>query len=132
MEVKETKEAIMFLEDTLYFCIGEEDDMPEYQSKYNHWIKKVISLLKQGEKYKQIVEELEDIDKLCKSIPSPIPEKYLGIQGGKIKYVVECIKQKYFPKEAKNGKNSINRSKGRRLDKKEKEKIQPKDIKKTT
>jgi len=42
MEVKEVKEAIMFLENTLYFCIGEEDDMPDYQSKYNHWIKIMV------------------------------------------------------------------------------------------
>jgi len=54
-----TKEAIMFLENTLYFCIGEEDDMPEYQSKYNHWIKEVISLLQQGEKYREMWHSLK-------------------------------------------------------------------------
>jgi len=90
MEAKEIKEAIMFLENTLYFCIGEEDDMPEYQSKYNHWVKKIITLLKeldtlkkreifgellvdekviQGEKYRQIWEELKE-----KLSQNPYPE----------------------------------------------------------
>ena len=71
MEVKEFKEAIMFLENTLYMCIRGEDEMPGYKVKYNHWIKKVISLLQQGEAlkaenvelkaYKQIVEEINEM-----------------------------------------------------------------------
>ena len=56
MEVKEIKEAIMFLENTIYMCIRGENEMPGYKVKYNHWINKVISLLKQGEAYRQIVE----------------------------------------------------------------------------
>ena len=59
MEVKEFKEAIMFLENTLYMCIRGEDEMPGYKVKYNHWIKKVIALLQQGEAYRQMWSELE-------------------------------------------------------------------------
>ena len=71
MEVKEFKEAIMFLENTLYMCIRGENEMPGYKVKYNHWIRKVISLLQQGEAlkaenvelkaYKAIVEGFKEI-----------------------------------------------------------------------
>jgi len=60
MEVKEFKEAIMFLENTLYMCIRGENEMPGYKVKYNHWINKVIALLQQGEAYRQIVEKWWD------------------------------------------------------------------------
>jgi len=60
MEVKEIKEAIMFLENTLYMCIRGENEMPGYKVKYNCQIRKVISLLRQREKYK--VENMENIE----------------------------------------------------------------------
>ena len=60
MKTKETKEAIMFLENTLYMCIRGEDDIPGYKTKYNHWIRKVIALLERGEKYEAIVKELKE------------------------------------------------------------------------
>ena len=73
--------------------------------------RKIIKLLQQGEKYKQIVKEMESVR--CGEN---------GIFGYSRRKLVKELKQKYFPKEVNNGKNSINRSKGRRLaTKKEKE-----------
>ena len=91
MEVKEIKEAIMFLENTLYFCIGEEDDMPDYQSKYNHWIKEVIFLLQQLDKYRLMWEELESEIQVCAL-------RKLFTKNIVFGYLLDKIKQKYFPK----------------------------------
>ena len=96
MEVKEVKEAIMFLENTLYFCIGEEDDMPDYQSKYNHWIKKTINLLQQGEAYRLILKAL---DKNYGHYLIGVKDNGEVGESYTIRNLIDISYQKYFPKE---------------------------------
>ena len=43
----EVRKAIEFLENILY--AGEEDSMPDYQIKFNHWVKDIIILIEKGE-----------------------------------------------------------------------------------
>ena len=99
MEGKEIKEAIMFLENTIYMCIRGENEMPGYKVKYNHWINKVIALLQQGEAlkvenvelkaYKQIVKELKEF------YGNGILENEGGI-GVQLKNLIEILEQKYL------------------------------------
>ena len=87
-----TKEAIEFLDHMAnsFKCISSLN-CKSINNKKNE----IVDLLEQGERHQLMWGELEDIDKLCKEIPLPIPEEYLSIQGGKIKYVVKYIEQKY-------------------------------------
>jgi len=57
----------------------------------------VISLLQQGEKYKQMWEELDTM--YITGIIPEIPNEECGFLYGVQKYILKTIKQKYFPKE---------------------------------
>ena len=94
-EKMKIKEAVEFLDHMAnsFKCISSLN-CKSINNKKNE----IVDLLEQGEKHWQMWESLEDINKLCKEIPLPIPEEYLSIQGGEIKYVAKYIKQKYFPK----------------------------------
>ena len=83
-----TKEAIMFLENCIHR--GEEDDLQAYEVKYNHWMRKIIKLLEEGEKYKKMWEELENAGR-------NYSHKYIATT----KYLMDNIKQKYFPNTVK-------------------------------
>ena len=43
MKIISEKDAIMFLENTLY--VPRKDYLPKYKIKHNHWIKEIIKLL---------------------------------------------------------------------------------------
>jgi hypothetical protein len=60
------------------------------------YFERIISLLEQGEKYKNIVDDLENWD--VRRVME-IPQKYLGIQGGAMQYIIKITKQKYFPSQ---------------------------------
>jgi len=45
---------------------------------------------------KNIREELKNLDRLIKKLPLPIPEKYLSIYGGRVKYIEDYLEQKGF------------------------------------
>ena len=72
----------------------------------NREIDIVIGLLQQGEKYKQIVEEIEEI---------MAPGKIIEYEGclsvstiiNSIQKIIKEIKQKYFPKGVNNGYNKL-------------------------
>lgn len=120
-----TKEAIEFIEEIKEY----------FDCVCNYKGNGVITLLKQGEAYQMIwILFMTQIEKLIEDsfmIGLPLDDiKDIAIK--KIHDLANDLEQKYFPKEDKNGKNSGDRSKGRRLVEEEKEKIQPKDIKKTT
>ena len=90
MEVNEIKEAIMFLEDV-------KREYTVCPTRYEPMIKRydsVISLLQQGEKYKQMWEE--------------DAKDWLGNDLDLEEWMNET-KQKYFPKEAKHDETDNNR-----------------------
>ena len=106
MEVKKmnTQEAIEFINmvvdgiEKIAFCPTTKIMEPIKKDA-----KKVVSLLQQGEKYRQIVEELSRI------LPKP-RYIYKNCNGKAFEYycnanaieVLNSVKQKYFPKEAKS------------------------------
>ena len=103
MEVKEIKEAIMFLEDV-------KREYTVCPTRYEPMIKRydsVISLLQQGEKYKQMWEELEGIFEPGRAIEIPIEKSgtmdvdYLCKELRTLNYMIKLLKQKYFPKVVK-------------------------------
>ena len=98
MEVKDTKEAIEFLEVGRYSYCGYCDDS---HKKLN----KVITLLQQGEKYKQMWELLEASmeGQYC------ITPMEVYFKKDTINQQMENIKQKYFLKEAKQDEAKDNR-----------------------
>ena len=55
MDTKEVRDTIMFLENCIHR--GEEDNLQAYEVKYNHWMKKIIKLLEEGEKYEAILSK---------------------------------------------------------------------------
>lgn len=57
---------------------------------------KVIGLLKCGDRYKKIIDDLED-DPITK-YKIIIPNEYLAIKGGMVKYLIKILKEKYSPK----------------------------------
>jgi len=95
----EVKEAIEFLKLYKYNHIDEPCQEEE-------GINEIISLLQQGEKYRQIVEDIkkeftyhwEDDIRPYKT------GKFRKFNYKDIKYKIEKIEQKYFPKEAKQDK----------------------------
>jgi hypothetical protein len=76
-----TKEAIEFLENDVLTISIIDQKVDEYYDK----IKCVVALLQQGEKYRQMWEELTTGNYYC----------YVEMQP-----FIKEIKQKYFPKEA--------------------------------
>ena len=90
-----TKGCIKFLENakTAYFpprCIEKE---------YWEKIDEVIKCLEKGEKYEQMWEEAKGYPESHRNLV--LPDKYRGYQGGALKYIIETIEQKYFPKPVK-------------------------------
>lgn len=98
MNTKET--AIEFVEgfkDRVTF-IDIEEGNEEAIKEYNNKLDKVIALLQQGEKYRQIVEELIE-ETLPEDNKSDIFINWLRSE-------IKRLEQKYFPKEeAKQEKN---------------------------
>ena len=79
----ETEKAIEFCGNVMYqedVCDCEEDDL-----LYNKEMRKVITLLQQGEKYKKMWEELYEVASEFNFFP-----------------LMDKLKQKHFPKEAKD------------------------------
>jgi len=101
-----TKGAIKFM---LYhisdFKERTSDDELVDRDKCNEFLKKansVISLLQQGEKYRQIVEEIKREFKTLHKDDETGEEYYTGVIN---KSDIKEIEQKYFPKEAKHVNN---------------------------
>ena len=91
-----TKEAIEFCETfkDKITDIDMENGDAEMMEEYNNEISKVITLLQQGEKYRQMWKKLDN-------------GKYVITHFNKAGYLLESItpqefEQKYFPKEAKS------------------------------
>ena len=59
-------------------------------------IDEIISLLQQGEKYRQMWEELEKYRQMWEEL-----DEFIGYSDYDILQVMERLKQKYFPKEEK-------------------------------
>ena len=79
----ETEKAIEFCGNVMYqedVCDCEEDDL-----LYNEEMSKVIALLQQGEKYEKMWEELYEVASEFNFFP-----------------LMDKLKQRYFPKEAKD------------------------------
>jgi len=87
----EVKEAIEFMELYKYNHINEPCQEEE-------GINEVISLLQQGEKYRQMWEELDDSLE-----PEGNPDYPDDIGDYNAVMFMKHIKQKYFPKEASQG-----------------------------
>jgi len=96
----EVKEAIDFLERL-------QNPHLEWLKKHNDNIDEIISLLQQGEKYRQIVEEIKyelnwhkpEKPLFTAKLEVSKDEEYLN----EILDMIDNIEQKYFPKEAKRG-----------------------------
>lgn len=88
----EVKEAIEFIKDEIMFA---DDNYDEDKIKQRD---EIISLLQELKKYKKIVDDIENYEV---KENFTVPDEYLGIQGGVMKYVIKTIKQKYFPQTVK-------------------------------
>jgi len=92
MDTKDYKEAIKFLEKLLNkYEFGE--------CNWNEGITSAIKLIKYLEKYEKMWKELEGFIESGKIVE--VPEEYLSKEGGVLQYIIETIKQKYFPKPIK-------------------------------
>lgn len=59
-------------------------------------LEEIEEQLIRGDKYEHIVRDLEAVYKCQQKIV--IPDEYRGYQGGTLKYLLEKVKEKYFPK----------------------------------
>ena len=64
----------------------------------NKEVNSIIELLQRGEKFEKMWGELEDFE-AHKVIM--IPDEYLSVEGGNMKYLIKLIKQRYFPKSGR-------------------------------
>ena len=91
METKEmnTKEAIQFLED-----IYDWNTAPDIEEKVEKNIPGIISLLQQGEKYRQ----------MCSDIYSTVKDNkcFKNIVTKEFQEYLDTLKEVHFPKEAKD------------------------------
>ncbi len=90
-----TKEAIEFLKNTIYWNFG--DEAPIGKVKYLHCVNDIIKLLQRGEKYEAMWGELSKrygnyFYTFDVRIANDIEYKYVD-------EIMDIIKQKYFPKE---------------------------------
>jgi len=68
--------------------------------------KEEVKQMKKLKKYKEMWEELESFEAYD---AVEIPNEYLSVQGGAMKFIMKLIKQKYFPKPKKiNYKDRFN------------------------
>ena len=102
----ETKKAIEFCGNVMYqedVCDCEEDDL-----LYNEEMRKVIALLQQGEKYKQMWEELKKarFDDLNDGYILDSINTDTEINVVEVLREMDMLEQRYFPKELQDEKTT--------------------------